>query len=203
MRFGPSLILTSAFLISLLLGILGFFVTPAHIEGSPSIGVEKDHFSTETTSEVKLLDGSQPATLTCEVSQRFPRRVLRWCETITQFAKKNNLPADLVAAMIWQESGGNPEAYSPSGAVGLMQVMPNDGLAATFQCNSGPCFANRPSTEQLKDPEFNIKIGTRMLANLVERRGNVREALMAYGPVNIGYAYADKVLNIYKQYGKK
>lgn len=203
MQFSPSLILKSAFLISLLLGVSGFFVSPVHLKSSPAADVNKNHPSTKTASEAKPPDESQPDAQTCGVSQRFPQRVLRWCVTITQFAKKSNLPANLVAAMIWQESGGNPEAYSPSGAVGLMQVMPNDGLAATFQCISGPCFANRPSAEELKDPEFNIKIGTRMLANLVERRGNLREALMAYGPANIGYAYADKVLFIYKQYGKK
>ena len=207
MQFGPSLIIKSAFLASLLLGTLVFFITagaasvPA--EGSPVEQMEMDNLSTKTTSKPKSLDGNLPLTQTCEVNQRFPKRVLRWCETITQYAKKNNLPVDLVAAMIWQESGGNPAAYSPSGAVGLMQVMPSDGLAAGFQCNSGPCFANRPSTEELKDPEFNIKIGTRMLANLVQRHGNVREALMAYGPTNVGYSYADKVLKIYKQYGKK
>ena len=99
-----------------------------------------------------------------------------------------------------QESGGDPQAYSSSGAVGLMQVMPNDGLAAGFLCSGGPCFANRPSIEELQDPEFNIDYGTRMLASLVDKYGDVQDALKAYGPANVDYCYADKVLAIYSNY---
>jgi soluble lytic murein transglycosylase-like protein len=81
-----------------------------------------------------------------------------------------------------------------------MQIMPRDGLAASFMCLNGPCFSNRPSTDELKDPEFNVKYGTRMLASLVSRNGNFREALKSYGPMNVGYYYADKVLGIYERY---
>ena len=97
-----------------------------------------------------------------------------------------------------QESGGNPDAYSHSGAVGLMQVMPRDGLAAGFMCVNGPCFGSRPSMSELYDPEFNVSYGTRMLSGLVAKRGSVRDGLMAYGPANVGYYYADKVLAIYE-----
>jgi len=48
------------------------------------------------------------------------------------------LPEALIAAVILQESGGDPSAYSSSGAVGLMQVMPRDGIAAEFMCVNGP-----------------------------------------------------------------
>jgi hypothetical protein len=41
-----------------------------------------------------------------------------------------------------------------------------------------------------------------MLAGLVNKfGGNVREALKSYGPLDMGYAYADKVLSIYENYG--
>jgi len=82
----------------------------------------------------------------------------------------------------------------------LMQVMPRDGLAANFMCKNGPCFASRPSMEELFDPEFNIAYGTRMLAGLINRTGDIREALRAYGPINVGYYYADLVLKIYEAY---
>jgi soluble lytic murein transglycosylase-like protein len=82
-----------------------------------------------------------------------------------------------------------------------MQVMPHDGLAASFNCVNGPCFKDRPSTTELKDPEFNVSYGTKMLAGLVNKRGNLREALKSYGPMNVGYYYADKVLGIYQRYG--
>jgi hypothetical protein len=136
----------------------------------------------------------------CSVSQRFPVSIRRWCGLITQYAGKHGLPPDLLAALIWQESGGDPVAYSRSGAVGLMQVMPSDGLAASFQCANGPCFSTRPSTDELKDPEFNVSYGTRMLAGLVGKTGNLREALKSYGPADVGYYYADKVLGIYQSY---
>lgn len=133
----------------------------------------------------------------CSISDAFPQSVLQWCGLIEQYANDAGLDPELVAALIVQESGGNPDAYSHSGAVGLMQVMPSDGIAASFMCVNGPCFASRPSSAELYDPEFNIRFGTRMLAGLVSKRGSVRDALLAYGPANVGYYYADKVLAIY------
>jgi soluble lytic murein transglycosylase-like protein len=50
---------------------------------------------------------------------------------------------------------------------------------------------------ELYDPEFNVRYGTGMLAGLVNRHGNLREALRSYGPGDAGYTYADKVLAIY------
>lgn len=136
----------------------------------------------------------------CPLSSGFPTEVRRWCDLITRYASEHDLPADLIAALIWLESGGDPTAYSRSGAVGLMQVMPRDGLAANFVCINGPCFANRPSRAELEDPEFNISYGTRMLAGLYSRSQNLREALRSYGPMDVGYRYADLVLNLYQQH---
>jgi soluble lytic murein transglycosylase-like protein len=136
----------------------------------------------------------------CQVSASYPEKIRRWCDLITKFARQNNMDPDLIAALIWQESGGDPDAYSRSGAVGLMQVMPRDGLAASFMCVNGPCFASRPTISDLKDPKFNIKYGTGMLAGLVKKYGNLREALKYYGPMDAGYTYADKVLMIFENY---
>ena len=119
-----------------------------------------------------------------------------WCELIESTSDRYDIEPSLIAAMVTQESGGQPEVISSSGAVGLMQVMPRDGIAASFQCINGPCFANRPSTEELMSPEFNLDYGVRMIAGLIDRYDDVREALVAYGPMNVGYYYADKVLAI-------
>lgn len=137
----------------------------------------------------------------CAVSEKYPQNILKWCDLITRYASKRNLPPDLVAALIWQESGGKPAVYSHSGAVGLMQIMPKDGVAASFMCINGPCFADRPSSTELEDPEFNISFGTKMLARLHSRTGDLREALKSYGPMNVGYSYADKVISLYERYG--
>ena len=114
-----------------------------------------------------------PADTACAVSRLFPQSVLQWCSPITRFANRHSLPPDLIASVVWLESGGNPVAYSRSGAVGLMQIMPRDGLSASFQCVNGPCFADRPSIAELQDPEYNIAFGTRMLAGLFRRYGNL------------------------------
>jgi hypothetical protein len=134
----------------------------------------------------------------CSIAGSFPESVRQWCGLIERYAGESGLDANLVAAVIQQESGGNSSATSSSGAVGLMQVMPRDGTAATFMCANGPCFSSRPSMSQLYDPNFNIQYGTRMLAGLVNKRGSTREALRAYGPANMGYYYADKILGIYR-----
>jgi soluble lytic murein transglycosylase-like protein len=136
----------------------------------------------------------------CGINSNYPLDVRQWCSQIMRHASMNNLDPNLIAAVIWQESGGNPTAYSQSGAVGLMQIMPRDGIAATFQCINGPCFTNRPSISELEKPNFNIKYGTGMIAGLLESHGSLREALKFYGPMNVGYYYADKVLNIYHAY---
>jgi soluble lytic murein transglycosylase-like protein len=102
-----------------------------------------------------------------------------------------------------QESGGNHLAYSHSGAVGLLQVMPRDGIAAGFMCKNGPCFAKRPTISELQDPEFNINYGAGMLSGLNNKYLDIREALKSYGPMDVGYAYADKVLAIYSRYGSE
>lgn len=138
----------------------------------------------------------------CKISKKYPENVRQWCDMITKHSIRNNLDPDLIAAMIWQESGGNPTAYSKSGAVGLMQIMPRDGIAKSFMCPNGPCFVNRPSIVELQKPNYNVKYGTNLLAGLINKYGNTREALKFYGPMNVGYYYADKVLGIYNNYNQ-
>jgi len=144
------------------------------------------------TEEAASLQSSN----TCEFAERYPAKIRPWCAPIEEASKQYSVDALLVAAVMLQESGGQPQVMSDSGAVGLMQVMPSDGISATFQCINGPCFANRPTIQELQDPAFNIDYGVRMLAGLIERYGDIREALKAYGPYDVGYLYADKVLTI-------
>ena len=122
--------------------------------------------------------------------------VRQWCDLVNSKSHEYGIDPTLVLAVMTQESGGQDDAISENGAVGLMQIMPNDGVSATFECANGPCFANRPSTKELLDPEFNIDYGARMLAGLINKYGSEKEALKAYGPYNVGYDFADKVLAI-------
>ncbi len=134
----------------------------------------------------------------CGLSDQFPDEIRQWCILITSASYEAGLDPNLVAAVIQVESAGNPAAYSISGAVGLMQVMPRDGLAAAFQCINGPCFANRPGMDELFDPAFNISYGTALLSGLIFKNQNLREGLYAYGPAGVGFTYADQVLQVYQ-----
>ena len=64
-------------------------------------------------------------------------------------------------------------------------------------CINGPCFASRPTIAELEDPAFNIAYGSQYLAGLALEHGSYREALYKYGPIDIGYYYADLVLGIW------
>jgi soluble lytic murein transglycosylase-like protein len=153
-----------------------------------------------SAASAKPAQHSSNASSSCELANSYPAAILQWCGPITADAHQNNLDPNLIAAIIEIESGGNAQAYSPSGAVGLMQIMPRDGIAAGFMCGSGSCFSSRPSTGELMNPETNIAYGARMLAGLVQRKGSVRDALFSYGPMNVGYSYADRVLQIYQSH---
>jgi soluble lytic murein transglycosylase-like protein len=147
---------------------------------------------------------AQPAdmqdAIPCTLPGNFPASVRQWCAVIESSAQQNGLEAKLIASVMLQESVGDAQAVSRSGAIGLMQVMPRDGQAATFMCINGPCFADRPSMQELFEPHFNVAYGSQLLAGLIQTNGSVREGLRAYGPRDSGYTYADLVLQHYNNY---
>jgi len=165
-----------------------------HVSASTTLNlvIENDSLSTDNTEENFKDD--------CPISTNYPQSIQQWCSMIVVEANKFGLDPNLIAAVMLQESGGDSSAYSSSGAVGLMQIMPRDGIAEKFMCINGPCFTNRPLSEELYDPQFNIEFGASMLSNLFVRHDNWRDALKSYGPMDVGYAYADIVLNIYHNY---
>jgi len=210
MYSAPRLVIQSTVIGAALLAVILFFVSagfsyPTPVQAAAPVPAQPEGLEppAQTISEEAALTAAQEQTSaeTCAVSARFPEEIRQWCDLITHYARKRGLPPDLIAALIWQESGGRPDAVSHSGAIGLMQVMPSDGAAAEFMCANGPCFADRPASAKLLDPEFNISYGTRLLAAYLARSGDLREALKAYGPMDYGYYYADRVLALYQQYG--
>ncbi len=204
MYLGPWLVTRGVFIGIIILVIFSSIVTTGLTTPTTSLasaGVDQNQPPSGQAANIDLSGESIAGIGDCLVNNKYPEGILQWCDLISIYSEQFELSPDLIAALIWQESGGKPRAYSKSGAVGLMQVMPRDGLAASFMCKNGPCFAKRPTIEELQDPEFNIKYGTRMLARLVNERGNLRDALKSYGPKDVGYYYADKVLGIYNKYG--
>jgi soluble lytic murein transglycosylase-like protein len=192
MSNGPALVIRGTIIGSLVVALLGWILA-TNIQILPVAEVAYAASPTQSPEQSAPVED-------CKVSHRFPQGILQWCEMITTLAGQADLPPNLVAAVILQESGGDAMAYSSSGAVGLMQVMPRDGVAASFECINGPCFASRPTIEELQNPEFNVEYGTGMLAGLITKLGSPREALKAYGPMDMDYRYADKVLAIYENY---
>jgi len=86
---------------------------------------------------------------------------------IAKYAGQNGIPTELVRAVVQQESSGNPRDVSHAGAMGLMQLMPEEvqefGVTNPF------------------DPEQNIAAGTRLLSGLMKQYANsVPLALAAY-----------------------
>jgi len=152
--------------------------------------------STHLHQPITFKAGSSP-TIDGQVHVSFPQSIKQWETLINAAAQETGLDPNLIASVMLQESGGQPQVISASGAVGLMQVMPRDGTAASFTCINGPCFQNRPSISELTDPEFNIFYGSRFLADLISRYDSIRSALRAYGPMDVGFSYADKVLAIF------
>jgi len=161
------------------------------VSASPENFIETSLIINQTSNETKS---------SCVISSSYPLEIQQWCNVIVMNAETYSLEPNLIAAVMLQESGGNKDAYSSSGAVGLMQIMPKDGIAEKFMCVNGPCFSNRPTMEELFNPEFNIEYGSRMLTNLYGKYGNWRDALKAYGPMDVGYHYADIVLSIFENY---
>lgn len=207
MNNGPALILRGAIVGSLVICLLASLI---NVGDSPSAKAAESQPAGEKAStdaaDPKKGNGKKNQTAQqqkkdCKLASSYPPSIQQWCDLIRDAAKRYDIPANLIAALILQESGGQEQAYSQSGAVGLMQVMPRDGIAAEFQCINGPCFASRPTISELQDPAFNIDYGTRFLAGLKEKHGSMRDALYAYGPMGVGYYYADKVLGIYQSHG--
>ena len=108
---------------------------------------------------------------------------LRHDDIIRQQAREKGVPADLIAAVIYEESKFQDQTSS-AGARGLMQITPD--TADTIETLSG---GETFVYEDLADPELNIRYGTFYLAYLLDKYdGDVVAALAAY---NAGEGNAD------------
>ncbi|MFC4075255.1 transglycosylase SLT domain-containing protein [Salinithrix halophila] len=96
---------------------------------------------------------------------------IKYAQEINAAAAKTGVDPALIAAVIKQESGGNPNAVSHAGAIGVMQILPQNAKGA-----------------DLLNPRENIQRGAEILAgHLKTYDGNLAKALAAYnaGPGNV------------------
>ena len=94
---------------------------------------------------------------------------------LREAALASGVDEELLKAVIAVESGFNPRAVSPRGALGLMQITP-----VTGDRYATPQERRTPAATRLLDPKTNVHTGARMLADLSRRYGGIDVALAAW-----------------------
>jgi soluble lytic murein transglycosylase-like protein len=100
---------------------------------------------------------------------------LPYGSALFEAAGREGIDSLLLAAIVEVESGFSPDAVSPRGAVGLMQILPSTGRAQGVKGD-------------LLDPRVNVEAGSRYLRGLLDLYGGDLElALAAYnaGPTAV------------------
>lgn len=127
------------------------------------------------TEEHQAPVAAPAAVLTAEASTVAMALPLTPLELADAAADRYGLPRALVRSVMAAESGFEPMAISPKGAIGLMQLMP--GTAQELGADP-------------HDPVQNVDAGTRYLRDLLEKYNyGLRHALAAY---NAGPGAVDK-----------
>ena len=103
---------------------------------------------------------------------RYP---LRYEQIVRAHARNYRLDPALLAAVIYQESKFNADAKSDSGAIGLMQLRPETAKGIAIRTGG-----SRFRTQDLYDPEINVRYGSWYLRHLLDKYGDERLALAAY-----------------------
>lgn len=99
-------------------------------------------------------------------------------ELVTRAADRAGLPAAIVRSVARAESAYKPDAVSPKGAIGLMQLMP----ATAAELNADP-----------RDPQQNAEAGAMYLRQLLEKYyGDPHQVSKAVAAYNAGPAAVDK-----------
>jgi soluble lytic murein transglycosylase len=115
---------------------------------------------------------------------RYP---LRYQAIVRGHARNYRLDPALLAAVIDVESKFQADAKSGSGAIGLMQLLPSTAHGIALHTGG-----SRFTTDDLYDPEINVRYGAWYLRHLLDRYdGDERTALAAY---NAGQDNVDRWL---------
>jgi soluble lytic murein transglycosylase len=114
---------------------------------------------------------------------RYP---LRYETLVRAHARNYRLAPALLAAVIYQESKFRADARSSSGAIGLMQLLPDTARGIAIRTGG-----TRFRTEDLYDPDINVRYGCWYLRHLLDKYRDEGTALAAY---NAGQDNVDRWL---------
>lgn len=164
-------------------------------EKVPAVSQSAD--SAGSTKKAGKAASLQPVFPEYSVNRSLPLADQSLTAMVDEAARKYQVDPKLVAAIAEVESGGNQEAASPAGAIGVMQLMPD--TAASLGINP-------------YDKKSNIEGGAKYLREMLDAfDGDVRRAVAAYNagpqavrdyggvpPYQETQNYVNKVLDIYR-----
>lgn len=147
-------------------GHVGIYVGNGEMIDAPYTGtkvrVEPVAMAGNVVEIRRIVDSAQSAVGTKISGVDVPNQYL---STVVNAATSNGIPPSLLAALLSHESGFNPSAVSPAGAVGIAQFMPS--TAAGLGVNP-------------YDPVSAINGAARLIASYVKQFGSYSDALAAY-----------------------
>ena len=132
--------------------------TTSAVSAQPVTGTVPTSASPTSTSFASALDKAQGGAVPSEVA---PYKAM-----IERSAARWGVDPALIQAVIQHESGGNANATSDAGAMGLMQLMPSTARAL--------------GVTNAYDPAQSIDAGTHYLSTQLQRFGDVKLAIAAY-----------------------
>jgi soluble lytic murein transglycosylase len=102
---------------------------------------------------------------------------------IAEVSARSSFPADLLQALMREESALDPRAVSSAGALGLTQLMPRTAREVAHRLG-----LRGYTTARLYEPALNIRIGGTYFGQLYAHFKNAALALASYnaGPGNVG-----------------
>ena len=100
---------------------------------------------------------------------------LSYQQIVRGHARNYDLDPALLAAVIYQESKFKADARSRSGAIGLMQLLPDTAKGIAIHTGG-----SRFRVEDLYNPEINVRYGAWYLRHLLQKYGDEQDALAAY-----------------------
>jgi Transglycosylase SLT domain len=122
------------------------------------------------TSEAPNVEWGAPE-LRADKVPSFQAMMQHWGALVDEAGTDMRVPSKEIFAIMYSESGGDPNAVSPAGAQGLMQVMP-------FH------FPPNMPKERMRDPRTNIQTGVRVMAS--RRAGGQRDIVQVASLYNAG-----------------